>query len=177
MVMANAKHAFDPIAVLQALDEHGVVYIIVGALGRVIHGTGELTADVDIVPAMAEKNLCQLRLALEDLHACRPDGNVFALEKDLREQPLLELQTDAGEVKIIREPAGTRGYKTLRSRANRESLGHGVRPSVASVDDHAIMLAVLNRERDLEPLRTLRRLIELEYQRRRSRTRRKAQRR
>jgi hypothetical protein len=55
MVMANAKHAFDPIAVLQALDEHGVVYIIVGALGRVIHGTGELTADVDIVPAMAEK--------------------------------------------------------------------------------------------------------------------------
>src|SRR5882762_9119942 len=145
MVMARAKHAFDPIAVLRALDEHGVVYIIVGALGRVIHGTGELTAGVDIVPAMAQKNLRRLRLALEDLNAHSPHGNLSDLEKDLREQPLLELQTDAGEMKIIREPPGTRGYKTLRSRANREPLGHGVRPSVASVADQAIMLAVLSR--------------------------------
>jgi hypothetical protein len=49
-------------------------------------------------------------------------------------------------VKIVAEPAGTRGYRTLRTRANRESLGHGVRPSVASIDDHLIMLAVLDGE-------------------------------
>src|SRR3954468_11615802 len=101
--MAKAKRVFDPIKVLPALDEHGVVYIIVGAHGRVIHGTGELTAGVDIVPAMAEKNLRQLTLALEDLNARRPDGGLPDLETDLREQPLLELQTDAGEMKIIRE--------------------------------------------------------------------------
>jgi hypothetical protein len=165
--MAQAKPLFDPITVVQTLDQHGVTYIIIGPLGRVIHGTGELTSGIDIVPAMAEKNLRRLRLALEDLHARRPDGNLSDFETDLRDQPLLELQTDAGEVKIVAEPAGTRGYRTLRSRANRESLGHGVRPSVAAIDDHEIMLAVLNREQDLEALRTLSRLIELDYQRRR----------
>src|SRR3954447_23502184 len=167
--MARAKPFFDPITVVQTLDQHGVTYIIIGALGRVIHGTGELTSGIDIVPAMAEKNLRRLRLALEDLHARRPNGNLSDFEKDVRDKPLLELQTDAGEVKIVAEPAGTRGYRTLRSRANRESLGRGVRPSVASIDDHEIMLAVLNREQDLEALRTLSRLIELDYQRRRPR--------
>jgi hypothetical protein len=38
-----APDAFDPIAVLQALDRHRVSYIVIGALGRVIHGSDELT--------------------------------------------------------------------------------------------------------------------------------------
>ena len=41
---------FDPIAVLQALDEHRVRYIVVGALARVIHGSDELmlTSQIEI---------------------------------------------------------------------------------------------------------------------------------
>jgi hypothetical protein len=80
-------------------------------------------------------------------------------------QPLLELQTDAGELKIIPEPAGTRSYDDLRRAANREPLGRGIRLSVASIGDQARMLASLNRERDLESLHTTRRLIELERER------------
>ena len=60
------------------------------------------------------------------------------------------------------EPAGTRGYDDLRRAATREPLGQGVRPSVASVGDHVRMLAALDREQDVEPLRRLRRLVELE---------------
>ena len=60
-------------------------------------------------------------------------------------RPILELQTDAGELKIVPEPAGTRGYDDLRRRARREPLGRGLRPSVASIDDHARMLAALDR--------------------------------
>jgi hypothetical protein len=41
---------FDPIAILQALDTRGVDYIVVGALGRVIHGSDELTDGLDVVP-------------------------------------------------------------------------------------------------------------------------------
>ena len=66
-------------------------------------------------------------------------------------------------MKIVPEPTGTRGYDDLRRWANREPLGHGVRPSVASISDHARMLAALDREHDLESLHTLRRLIELEH--------------
>ena len=93
------------------------------------------------------------------------------LERDLARQPVLELRTDAGELKIVPEPAGTRGYDDLRRAASREPLGHGVRPSVASLGDHARMLAALDREQDLEPLQTLRRLIELELERSRGRSR------
>jgi hypothetical protein len=155
---------FDPYQVLQALDRHRVTYIVIGALGRVIHGSDELTDGIDIVPSTREENLSRLALALDDLNARREDGKAPALERDLTRQPVLELATDAGELKLVPEPAGTRGYDDLRRRANREPLGHGLRPSVASVDDHARMLAALDRPHDREPLLTIQRMIELERQ-------------
>ena len=155
---------FDPIAVLQALDRQRVTYIVVGGLGRVIHGSDEITDGIDIVPSTREENLRRLSLALEDLEARRPDGKRPVLAEDLGRQPVLALETEAGELKIVAEPTGTRGYDDLRRAANREPLGHGLRPSVASIGDHARMLAALDRERDREPLCTLRRLIELEHQ-------------
>jgi hypothetical protein len=153
---------FDPIAILRALDEQRVTYVVVGALGRVIHGSDELTDGIDIVPSPKEENLRRLGLALVALSARRTDGTSLALENDLARQPVLDLRTDEGELKIVLEPEGTRGYDDLRRGARREPLGRGVRPSVASIGDHARMLAALDREQDLEPLRTVRRLIELE---------------
>ena len=132
--------------------------------------TGSEWEMTDIVPSLREENLARLTLALEELNARRSDGKRLALERDLGRQPLVELQTDAGELKIVPEPTGTRGYDDLRRWANREPLGHGVRPSVASISDHARLLAALDREHDLQSLHTLRRLIELEHARSRGRT-------
>jgi hypothetical protein len=157
-----ADDAFDPYALLTALERHRVTYVVVGGVGRVIHGSDELTDGLDIVPSMREENLLRLGLALEDVNARRPDGKPLVLERDLSRQPVLELKTEAGELKIVPEPAGTRGYEDLRRRAVREPLGHGLRPSVASADDHARMLASLDREQDQVALQTIRRLIELE---------------
>ncbi len=153
---------FDPIAALKALDRQRVAYVVVGGLGRVIHGSDELTDGLDIVPSLREENLGRLGLALEDLNARRSDGKRLAFERDLDQLPVLELETDAGEVKLVPEPAGTGGYDDLRRAARREPLGQGVRPQVASLGDQARMLAALDREQDLQALRTLRRLIELE---------------
>ena len=66
-------------------------------------------------------------------------------------------------------PEGTRGYDDLRRAANREPLGQGLRPSVASPGDLARMLAALGRDEDAEKLHQLRRLIELERARTRGR--------
>jgi hypothetical protein len=158
--MADAD--FDPYTLMEALERHRVTYIIVGGLGRVIHGSDELTDGLDIVPSTREENLRRLGLALEDLNARRPGGRPLVFERDLARQPVLELETDAGELKIVPDPTGTRGYDDLRHRAVREPLGHGLRPAVASVDDHARMLAALDREQDQVPLQTIQRLIELE---------------
>jgi hypothetical protein len=155
---------FDPYTVLQALERQRVTYIVIGGVGRVIQGSDELTDGIDIVPSMREENLRRLGLALEELGARRSDGKSLALERDLARAPVLELETEAGEVKVVPEPAGTRGYDDLRRRAEREPLGQGLRPSVASIDDHARMLAALDRDQDREPHLTIRRLIELEHE-------------
>ena len=135
---------------------------MIGGLGRVLHGSGEITDGLDIVPSTREENLRRLGLALEGVNARRPDGKPPVLERDLAGSPALELETDAGELKIVPEPAGTQGYDDLRRRAERPPLGQGLRPAVASVDDHARMLAALDRAEDRQPLEVLQRLIEIE---------------
>ncbi len=158
------NESFDPITVLRALDRRRVAYIVIGGLGRVIQGSPELTDGTDIVPSMREDNVRKLAHALEDLNARRTDGKRLRLEEDLARGPLVELDTDAGELKIVPEPAGTRGSDDLRRAATREPLGSGLRPSIASLGDHARMLAALDREQSAAKLRTVRRLIELERQ-------------
>jgi hypothetical protein len=161
---APGADTFDPLAALRALDRRGVAYIVIGALGRVIQGSGARTDGTDIVPSLREQNLRRLALALDDLNARRRDGTPLSLEQHLADEPVLELETDAGELKLVRQPAGTRGYDDLRRGASREPLGSGLRPAVASLGDHARMLAAHARDQDAGPLRTVRRLIELERQ-------------
>ena len=155
---------FDPIAILRALDQRRVTYIVIGAPGRVIQGSDEVTDGLDVVPSTREENLRKLGLALEDLNARRVDRKPIDLEAGLATDPVLDLETDAGELKVVPEPAGTGGYDDLRRDASREPLGSGLRPSVASLGDAARMLAALGRDQDLDRLRTLRRVIELERQ-------------
>ena len=159
--MAEAPPRFDPLGLLATLDRHRVAYIVVGAFARVVQGAEEVTRGVDVVPSMKPENLRRLDAALRDLGARRADGREVTAN-DLRDEPVVELVTARGELKLVPEPAGTRGYEDLRRAASREPLGHGVRPSVASTDDLARMLAARGREHDRDKLRALRRLAELE---------------
>src|SRR5206468_12819331 len=92
------------------------------------------------------------------------DGREVRLDQHSLE-PVIPLRSDAGELKIVPEPMGTRGYDDLRRAASREPLGQGVRPSVASRGDLARMLGARGRGVDLENLRILRRVIALERSR------------
>ena len=69
-----ARDPFDPYALLEALERQRVTYVVVGALGRVLHGSDELTDGLDVVPSMREENLRRLGVALDKLNARRPDG-------------------------------------------------------------------------------------------------------
>jgi hypothetical protein len=159
---------FDPYALLTALERQRVTYILIGGFARIIQGTEEITHGLDLTPSLRAENLHRLGLALDDLDARLPNGkrpalDQPALDRDLFRQAVLELQTDAGELKIVPEPVGTRGgYDDLRRAATREPIGRGLRPRVASIGDLARMLAALGREQDLPPLQQLRTLAELE---------------
>jgi hypothetical protein len=155
------RPVFDPYGLLETLDRHHVAYIVIGGFARVIQGTDEITRGLDIVPSTRSENLRRLSDALADLGA--PDVEPPTAEP-------LALSTPRGDLRIVPVPAGTRGYDDLRRAANREPLGRGVRPSVASPGDLARMLASLGREEDTEKLHQLRRLIELERVRSRGRS-------
>ena len=162
--MSATRQPFDPYAILTALERQRVAYVLVGGFARVIQGTDELTHGLDLTPSLRAENLRRLGLALAELDAERVDGRTLALdEATIREQPLTALDSPHGELKLVPEPAGTRGgYDDLRRAATREPIGKGLRPRVASIAHLARMLAALGREQDLPPLQQLRYLRELE---------------
>lgn len=161
------EQRFDPYATLEALEGRGVAYVLIGAFARVVQGTEELTRGLDLAPSLHGDNLRRLALALDDLEAARGDGEPIALDAaTIRVEPVIELRTRGGEVKIVPDPSGTRGgYDDLRRAASREPLGRGLRPLVASIGDLARMAAALGREQDLTPLRQLRILADLDRSR------------
>lgn len=166
--MADTRAKLDPYGLLQALDRYRVTYVVIGGFARIVQGTEEMTYGLDITPSLREQNLERLDQALRDVGAARTDGREFSLDpKTLAAQPVHELQTRYGELKLVPEPAGTRGYDDLRRAANREPLGRGVRPSVASIGDLARMVSALGDEERLPQLMQLRRLVELERARER----------
>ena len=159
-----APPPFDPYPLLQALDDHGVAYIVVGGFARVLQGTEELTWGLDIVPSTRPENLPRLEAALTDLDARRADGKPAQAGTLAREQ-VIALETEHGELKLVPEPAGTRGYDDLRRAATREPIGKGLRPQVASVGDLARMVSALDQPERATQLTQLRRIGELELAR------------
>jgi hypothetical protein len=159
----SANQPFDPYRLLTALERQRVTYVLIGGFARIIQGTEELTDGLDLVPSLRAENVRRLGLALDDLDARLPNGKRPALDRELSRRAVLELRTEAGELKIVPEPAGTRGgYDDLRRAATREPIGRGLRPRVASIGDLARLLAALGREQDLPPLQQLRTLADLE---------------
>jgi hypothetical protein len=153
---------FDPYALLEALDAERFGYVIVGGFARVVHGSAETTQGLDIVPSMRQDSLRRLGRVLDDLHA-RVKGKAVELEQ-LTGAERVTLNTRGGELNVVPAPWGTRGYDDLRIRANRENLGSGLRPAIASVVDLVRMLEASPRTEDVERLHRLQRMMELERQ-------------
>jgi hypothetical protein len=156
--------AFDPYAMFEALGRERVSYVVVGGFARVVHGSGEATRGLDIVPSLREENLRRLERALDELEAKASNRRPVDVASLASSEPI-EARTRAGQLRIVPAPWGTRGYDDLRIRSLRENLGRGARPAIASVVDCVRMLEASNRNSDRERLERLRRLMELERQR------------
>jgi hypothetical protein len=151
---------FDPYAILAAFERGRVAYVVIGSFARVIRGAEELPDGLDIVPSPRPQNVQRLEEALRDLEAVGVDGDPISLDET--RDAVVCATSPAGELKIVPEPEGTRGYDDLRRAATREPLGRGLRPSVASIGDLARMLAALGRDGDRLKLQALRQVAELE---------------
>jgi hypothetical protein len=158
-----SRPRFDPYALLHELHDKHVTYVIVGGLARVLRGSDEVTRNIDITPHDSAQNLGRLQEALANVGARRSDGRDLDLSKlDSTRDPFVSLITNVGEVNIVLEPAGTRGYDDLRRRATHEPIGEGLRPRVAGAGDLVRMLEALGRDHDRLVIETMQRVLELD---------------
>lgn len=161
---SSSDPSFDPYAILASLERRHTDYVAIGSFARIVQGAEEQTDGIDIVPSLRGRNLHRLALALADLGAAGRDDQQVVVEEVNADRLLAEFSTSRGKLKVVSEPAGTRGgYNDLRRAATREPIGRGLRVPVASTADLARMLAALGRESDIPKLIALRRLQGLEH--------------
>lgn len=116
---------FDPVEVLRALERHGVRYVLIGGIAARLRGAPLLTEDLDVTPDATADNLERLCRALVELDArlrtrSDPEGVVFPIEPEMvASARSWTLVTRHGDLDLVFEPAGTRGYADLARGAGR----------------------------------------------------------
>ena len=124
-----ASAIFDPQRMLSALTERKVRFVLVGGMAAVLHGDVGVTVDIDIVPERSAENLDRLAGALRELGARmrtegEPDGLPFDCSMEffgnLSPDAVVNMTTRAGDLDVVLQPSGTRGFSDLRRAARRD---------------------------------------------------------
>lgn len=158
---------FDPVAVLRALELHGVRFVMIGGIAARLRGAPLLTEDLDITPDSNTDNLERLSAALAELGArlrtaTDPDGVAFPFDPALLEVgDAWTLVTGYGDVDLIFTPTGTAGYSDLVRDADEMTVSEdGVKVLVAALADIIRSKEASGRDKDRAALPLLRRTLE-----------------
>ena len=164
-----ASAVFDPQRMLSALTEREVRFVLVGGMAAVLHGDVGVTVDIDIVPEGSAGNLDRLAGALRELGArIRTEGEPEGLPFDcsmeffgnLSPDAVVNMTTRAGDLDVVLQPSGTRGFSDLRRAAAEIEVADRLRIPVASLDDVIRSKEAAGREKDRLVLPRLRRLLD-----------------
>jgi hypothetical protein len=143
---------FDPAPILDALEEHGVDFVVVGGLAGMAHGSRYPTNDMDVAYERGRENLERLATALRELGAtlrgAPPDGPLLLDATSLANGANFTFDTNLGPLDILGDPAGAPKYEALRSDAVETTL-FGVRVRVASLDHLIAMKEAAGRPQDI----------------------------
>jgi predicted nucleotidyltransferase len=150
----------DARAIFRVLADHGVDYLVVGAIAVQTHGYLRGTGDVDIVPDPGLANLSRLGEALAEMGArmYRTAGAVNVTDPHfLRRAGHVPVLTEHGRLDIIniKSAAGVPGrYEDVRARAVEVELD-GIKLAIVGLDDLIRMKRAAGREQDLIDIRAL----------------------
>lgn len=159
----------DPIPVLEVLVRHRVRFVVIGGIAAIAQGYPLPTEDVDVTPARDQENLERLAAALRELDArLRVPGGQEAVAFPLDARMLAQaeswtLTTRSGDLDVIFQPAGTRGFDDLKRSAARVELGAPLEAPVlvASLADVIRSKEAANRPKDQAQLPALRQTLEV----------------
>jgi hypothetical protein len=157
---------YRPDEILEVLERHKVLYVVIGGLAAELRGSPYVTRDVDVTPARTKENFTRLASALTELEAKLrvPDmEEPLAIELDERtfeQGTTWTFVTKHGYLDIALLPDGTRGYDDLRRSATREQITDSVTISVAALADVIRSKEAAGREKDRAVLPILRQVLE-----------------
>ncbi len=157
---------YRPDDILEVLERHRVLYVVIGGLAAELRGSPYVTRDIDVTPARTRENFVRLAAALKELDAkLRVPDMDEPLEVPLDERSFEQgttwtYVTKHGYLDVVLLPDGTRGYEDLRRAATREQLTDTVTISVASLADVIRSKEAAGREKDRAVLPILRQVLE-----------------
>ncbi len=167
----------DVTRLIETLDRHRVLYLLVGGVAALAHGAERLTKDLDCVAQRTRANLDHLAAAMRELNArLRVEGltdeeaAALPLVVDgarLAQMEISTWRTDAGDMDVLADIPDRAGrhlsYEELASRSA-ELRFHGVVVRVADLDDVIASKEWADRPKDREALPELRRLRDADQQ-------------
>jgi hypothetical protein len=153
----NLERAF------HTLCDASVEFVVIGGVAAVLHGSSYVTFDLDICYSRVTANLKRLKEALAPFHP-RPRGFPPGLpfiwdEATLRNNSVLTLQTDIGDLDLLVEVAGLGGYDAVKDRCK---VVTAFDRRIAVVDIRGLILAkrAAGRAKDLSIIPELECLME-----------------
>jgi hypothetical protein len=162
---------FNPVPILELLDEHGVRFVVIGAIAAIAQGYPLNTGDLVVTPARDPDNLERLAAALLELDARlrvsgEPEGVAFPIDADyLGRADSWTLTTRFGSFDLLFVAAGTRGFDDLRRGSVTVDI-HGRAVRMAALVDIIRMKEASGRPKDLAQLPALRQTLEIVRKRR-----------
>jgi hypothetical protein len=161
----------DPVGILEVLVRHEVQFVLIGGVAANVHGYPLPTQDVDITPAPDRANYVRLAAALREMNARirverEPEGVPFLIDgATLAGNVTWTLTTDAGNLDVVTEPAGTSGFRDIQRDAVDVELGPNLTVQVASLVDIIRSKEAAGRAKDLAALPALRATLERQERR------------
>jgi hypothetical protein len=151
--------------IVGCLQRHDVRYVVIGGLAGILHGSPQVTFDVDICPERSQANLEKLADALREMGARIRTSEVaaglaFACDAAfLARVEMLNLITTFGDLDLSFRPSGTGGFVDLVARAQPMRVKDwDVR--VAALEDVIRSKEAAARPKDQRSLPVLRQLLE-----------------
>jgi len=146
---------------IAVLARHGVDYVVIGGVATQVHGHRRTTMDLDVTPDPDPENLHRLGAALVELEA-RPRGaasegaeiSVSDPERLAIAAIVPPLLTRHGQIHILKDPKGARGFDEMRERALVVDLD-GTEVAIVSLDDLIRMKRAAGRPGDLDDIAVL----------------------
>lgn len=163
----------DPEALLKALSDGGVEFVVIGGIAAILRGDIVTTEDTDTTVRHSRRNFEALARVLDELEA-RLLVAINEREQGIVDVPITadtfppltsgRFLTKHGILDVVLRPDGVTDYEDWASRATTVVLSNGAEVKVAALDDIIASKAAANRPKDQYALARLRALRDLTNQ-------------